>query len=309
MDNGSKFSIITPSYQRAGLIKTAISSVLSQDCGFEHIIIDGGSIDGTLELLRGYPHLKVISEPDRGMYDALNKGIKISTGSFIGFLNTDDHYEPNIFGKVKNIFELNPDIDVVWGNADVRNFSSWDGSESYQRYMPPKEDKLISRLMVELPIFNACFFRRSIFAKFGDFLPDYKIAADREYMLRLALGDCRFYRTDLMSYHYLEHESSLSFSKSLAYREIATEEECKIAEVYLTRKTLLPKTANLFRRWHSFSTVSYLKVSIKNGHLKKAAAGFRNGLRYDFYFPVVFVQRVMGLLLHRSASENPILAM
>src|SRR4030066_1952836 len=104
MINGNpwpKVSIITPSYNRAGMIETAIQSVLSQNFPeVEHIIIDGGSTDGTLDVLKKYPHLRVVSEPDQGMYDALNKGLNLATGEIIGFLNTDDYYAPSVFDKI-----------------------------------------------------------------------------------------------------------------------------------------------------------------------------------------------------------------
>ena len=86
-----KFSVITPCLNRVELITATIQSVTAQDYpDFEHWIIDGGSTDGTLELLKGYQHLKVVSEPDRGVYDAINKGIRLATGEIIILLNSDD---------------------------------------------------------------------------------------------------------------------------------------------------------------------------------------------------------------------------
>src|SRR5258707_149693 len=86
-----KFSVITPCLNRAELIAATIQSVTAQDYSdFEHWIIDGGSTDGTLELLQGYQHLKIVSEPDRGVYDAINKGIRLATGEIIILLNSDD---------------------------------------------------------------------------------------------------------------------------------------------------------------------------------------------------------------------------
>ena len=92
---------ITPSLNRAKFIDEAIKSVLNQDYPHvEHIIIDGGSTDGTLDVLALYPNLKVISEPDQGIYDAINKGIRMAKGDIIGILNSDDYYEPNFFSEL-----------------------------------------------------------------------------------------------------------------------------------------------------------------------------------------------------------------
>ena len=112
-----RLSIITPSLNRARYIEEAIESVLRQNYSdIEHIIIDGGSTDGTFEILARYPHLKTISEPDNGMYDALNKGLNIATGEIVGFLNSDDVYAENIFLLVVKQFE-NPEIQATAGRA------------------------------------------------------------------------------------------------------------------------------------------------------------------------------------------------
>src|SRR5258708_17772127 len=93
-----KISIITPSYNQGRFIEDAIQAVLAQDYpDFEHIIVDNCSSDNTLEILRKYPHLKWVSEPDEGQSDALNKGFGLSGGEVLGWLNCDDFYLPGAF--------------------------------------------------------------------------------------------------------------------------------------------------------------------------------------------------------------------
>lgn len=111
-----KISIVTPTYNSAKFVEDAIQSVLKQNYSdFEHIIIDGGSTDGTLEILKKYPHLNWVSEPDEGQSDALNKGFKKATGSILGWLNSDDVYLDGVFQNVMNVF-LNSGIDGVYAN-------------------------------------------------------------------------------------------------------------------------------------------------------------------------------------------------
>ncbi|HTC13695.1 MAG TPA: glycosyltransferase, partial [Chthoniobacterales bacterium] len=115
-----KISIITASLNRKEFIGTAIKSVLSQNYSdFEHWIIDGGSSDGTLEFLQQYPHLKVHSEPDHGVYDAWNKGIERATGDLITILNTDDVYAPGAFHSCAKIFAASPSVPVVSGGCQI----------------------------------------------------------------------------------------------------------------------------------------------------------------------------------------------
>jgi glycosyltransferase involved in cell wall biosynthesis len=98
-------SIITPSFNQGAYIEQTILSVLHQDYGHvEHIVVDGGSTDATLDVLRRYPHLKWVSEKDRGQADALNKGLALAKGDIIGWVNSDDYYQDNIFGSVVGHF-------------------------------------------------------------------------------------------------------------------------------------------------------------------------------------------------------------
>lgn len=101
-----QISIVTPSYNSKKYIEDCIQSVLNQQYdNYEHIIIDGGSTDGTIEILKKYTHLKWISEPDEGQSDALNKGFSMATGDIIGWCNSDDIYLLNTFEKVVLLLE------------------------------------------------------------------------------------------------------------------------------------------------------------------------------------------------------------
>jgi glycosyltransferase involved in cell wall biosynthesis len=114
--NLPKISIVTPSFNSAKYIEDCIKSVLNQNYpNFEHIIVDAGSTDGTIEIIKKYPHLKWISEPDEGQSDALNKGFKIANGDIIGWLNSDDVYLPSTFKKVVDIFN-SEEVDGVYSN-------------------------------------------------------------------------------------------------------------------------------------------------------------------------------------------------
>ena len=90
-----RFSVVTPSFNQAEFIRDTIDLVVAQDYpNFEHIVVDGGSTDGTIDILRSYPHLTWTSEPDRGQSDALNKGFSKAQGDVIAWINSDDYYAP-----------------------------------------------------------------------------------------------------------------------------------------------------------------------------------------------------------------------
>lgn len=124
-----KISIITPSYNSGDYIERAIRSVLLQSYSdFEHIIVDGGSSDDTLDILRLYPHLKWISEPDSGQVDAMNKGFHMSKGELILNLNADDYLLPDVFPGVIKAFKskkLSMLVGNIWVYSEEDN-SWWD---------------------------------------------------------------------------------------------------------------------------------------------------------------------------------------
>lgn len=134
-----KISVLTPSYNTGKYLERAIQSVLAQNYpNIEHIVMDGGSTDGTIDILKKYPHLKWTSEKDGGQADAMNKAFAISTGEIIVYLNADDYFEENVFKSVMDEFVKDDSIDMVVGNGININVNSgtskeWNSEVSYNK--------------------------------------------------------------------------------------------------------------------------------------------------------------------------------
>ena len=181
-----KISIITVSYNSVDTIEDTIKSVISQDYSdVEYIIVDGASTDGTLGVINRYKeNIKtVVSESDKGMYDAMNKGIQLSSGDFIGILNSDDVYkDSNVLSLVVNSFEQN--IDAVYG--DIEYVDRIDLNKRL-RYLPAGEYKLNSFKWGWMPPHPGFFIKKSKYVQFGLYLLGLGSSADYELMLRMVV--------------------------------------------------------------------------------------------------------------------------
>lgn len=180
-----KISLITPAYNSAATIARTIDSVVAQNYSdLEYIIIDGASKDKTAEIVSGFKdriNIKFVSEIDQGIYDAMNKGIKLAGGEIIGILNSDDLFDNDkVLANVAEAFN-DPKIDAVYG--DVKYFSK-DVNKITRLWRAGKysESKLNNGWVIPHP---ALFLRRAVYEKSGLFNPDFKIAGDYEFILRI----------------------------------------------------------------------------------------------------------------------------
>lgn len=179
-----KISIITVCYNSAETIEETIKSVQAQTYeNIEYIIVDGNSKDKTLELVQQYPDVvtKWVSEPDKGLYDAMNKGIAMATGDYIGILNSDDtFFEPETIQKVVDFLVENKveactgDIVQHKNGRIIRRYSSkkWSPAKLKIGFMPPHP---------------SIFFKKELFGSFGAYVLGYKIASDYELIIRYFL--------------------------------------------------------------------------------------------------------------------------
>ena len=180
-----KISIITVTYNSASVISNCLQSVKSQKhADIEHIIVDGASTDGTLSFLESKREQlnTLISEADEGIYDAMNKGIKIANGDIIGILNSDDFCANNeVLSKVADIFTNNHSLDACY--SDLVYVDQFNTSKIIRYF---KSCNFISGLFAKgwCPPHPTFFVRRSIFERFGSFDLNYSIASDVDLMMR-----------------------------------------------------------------------------------------------------------------------------
>lgn len=191
-----KISIITASYNSAATIADTLRSVAEQDYpNIEHIIVDGVSKDNTLEIVAGFPHIaKVVSEPDKGIYDAMNKGIQLATGDIIGILNSDDFYTNNaMITSIVKCFQDKPEIETLYGDLVFVDAQNTDAIKRKWKAGAYHRHNFLYGWMPPHPTF---FVRREIYEQNGVFNLCLKSAADYELMLRF------LYKNKVSTFYY-----------------------------------------------------------------------------------------------------------
>lgn len=182
-----KITVITVTYNRAYVIKDAIEGVLKQKYkNYEYIVVDGASSDNTIEILKEYEpkfdgRMRWISEPDKGLYDAINKGIRMATGDVVGIVNSDDYFHrDDTLDVIANAFESD-EVNAIY--ADERIVDDQNKTLCYDR------GNYFRTWMYRIGLMpgHASFYaKKELFEKYGYYKTDYKITADYELMLRFA---------------------------------------------------------------------------------------------------------------------------
>lgn len=193
--NGERlFSIVTPCLNDLEMLKRNVDSVRRQDgVRVEHVVQDGGSIDGSPEWLAERADVVVRSEADDGMYDALNKGMARSQGHYLAWLNGDEQYQPDALQSVQRIFETRPDVDILFGDYIVADGKGQ--GLAARREIPFRWWTIVNGLLYVQSC--ALFFRREAWDACGPFDTSYRICGDKEWLLRAAQKGLRIHHVPL----------------------------------------------------------------------------------------------------------------
>jgi glycosyltransferase involved in cell wall biosynthesis len=184
-----KVSVITPSFNQGQFIERTLQSVAMQSgAEIEHVVVDGGSTDNTVDVLKRFGHgVRWVSEKDKGQADAVNKGIRSTNGEIIGWLNSDDIYFSEAISRAVTFFEGHPEVDVIYGMAEHIDRND----QPFEDY--PSEPWNFERLKDTCFICQpAAFFRRSVVEKHGFLDDNLHFCMDYEFWLRLGKAGVRF---------------------------------------------------------------------------------------------------------------------
>ena len=213
-ETNRRVSIITPSLNKVAFVRRTVESVLSQDYrNIEHIVIDGGSTDGTLEILRGYKHLKLVSEPDDGQTQAINKGLRMATGSIFTWLNADDFLFPDAVSRAVGAFQDFPKAHFVYGDFEVL-----DGQGRMIKLVKvidyDRNILIYGRNLINQP---ASFFRKEVIDSLGMLDEGLVFCMDYDLWVRAALEGMNFLniRQPLAGIHLYSGSKMMDFTDKL----------------------------------------------------------------------------------------------
>jgi len=241
-----KFTIITPNYNGSKYLEKCIESVLSQNVDFEHIVVDGASTDSSLKILKKYPHLKVISEKDEGMYNAVNKGINMAQGDIIAYINCDDRYSDGSLIKVLTAFNKDNNLDYIYGNCRLIDHLE---NEKYIYKAAPTFNFLLKIITVIPWAQPSVFYKRKVFDKIGLFDIDYLLAADYHFMKRVILFGFIGLRVNTILSNFMIRDDSLGSKYSIDMKS----EVVQIKKVLgIKDRILLDLLYNGYRKIYNF---------------------------------------------------------
>lgn len=213
-------TVVTPSYNQGEFIRETIESVLNQTYdNIEYIVMDGGSTDNTVEILKSYGNrIKWFSEKDGGQADAVNKGIRIAKGEIIGWLNSDDTYYPEAVEKAVEILKSHPDADMIYGEGDYIDRDS----KVTGRYLTQMFD--YQELAKQCPICQpAAFFTKEIVEKVGLLRADLQLCMDYELWMRIGAEGKILYTPDVLATSRMYADNKTMSRRSEVYKECCRE--------------------------------------------------------------------------------------
>jgi glycosyltransferase involved in cell wall biosynthesis len=293
-----RITILMPCRNGERFIAAAIASVRRQSYpDLEHIVLDACSTDGTLSLLRSYPDVRVISEPDGSAHEAMNKGLARASGEVIGFLAVDDLYPDGTLADVGRLFTEREDLDVVAGHTLV-----FEESGAERRFLfeyPRPRDLRLPELMFGVAGFYGVFFRRRVFDRVGRFDETFEFTADLHYLLRVVLAGLKTARLDRPSILYRMHEGSRTIDPGRTNRLKILREHLRMG-LQLAHAPDGAQARRQLLAWHALTGAKLAGLGLSEGRIRDCVCVTRELFRHNPLWPLRLVH---GLALHRSVRR------
>jgi glycosyltransferase involved in cell wall biosynthesis len=280
-------SIVTPVLNRVDLLGAALDSCRPGAVPTEHLVVDGGSTDGTLSLLRSRPGIRLIEAPGTGIYDALNLGLRAARGEIICQLNSDDLLPA---GALEAVAEADGgagrEADVVRGHAlffaddAAQNASAAALTAEFPVRLRPRD------VALGAPAINALFVRRRFYDRVGYFDPGFRLAADREWLLRAFAAGIRIHEICAYVYCFRLHTGSLTIDPGRSGSVAIRLEHLEISRRVFGSPDVPATLRRLGRRWYAKEAALLLYLAAVGQHETGVSRVLRDTLAVSPHWPV-----------------------
>jgi glycosyltransferase involved in cell wall biosynthesis len=294
-------SIVMPVLNAARTIDAAIASAGGSGVDYEMIIVDGGSTDGTTDIVARHGRARLVSAPGTTIYQALNLAIAAARAPLIGWLNADDLLLPDALDRAVAGFAANDKAEIVRGQAEfmLSDGSAWQAHDRRieRRAAGPLRLDLVTRGPLAI---NAMFFRRQLFDRIGRLDETLRLAADRDWMLRAWLANVRIGEIPDPVYRYRIHAGSSTLDPHRRNDQLVRDEHAVILGRYLPdalRRGAGDPVRIELRRWHAAEYALRLAGLIRLGAFRAALNLIGEGVRIDPAWP--FIAAIMAVRRER----------
>ena len=288
-------SIITPTFNAGTTLRETLESVCSQYGGdTEHLLMDACSTDKTLEIANDYTPLILKSEPDRGIYDGMNKGAFLSRGKWLLFLQGDDWLPVGTLDSYRRAIDNHPDAEILCGDCEAvkQSVDAWKAVWSVR----DRNSKKLTEQNIALgePMINARLIRRDLFLKLGGFSLNYSLASDRDFLLRCAEMQVHQEEIPAMTYRYRWHAGSSTMTEGNELTAKLSQENLSIAKTHLqgtsegSRRVLL--------KWHDRLTVQAAMNALEHFQGGKLLQNIREGMSENPMWIAGFAMEILRSL-------------
>lgn len=283
------FTIITPALNAGSTLADALVSVRDQAGGipFEHLLLDGGSTDDTLEVAAEFDFVATTSVKDRGLYDAMNKGAARASGEWLVFVQADDWLAPGALAAWAAGIEAHPKAQVMTGVPErfERRAGAWVARDNSG---DPTDQKLsVRNIALGDPMLNARIIRKDAYLATGGFSLDYTYCSDREFLLQLCRQDVYAVEIPDKVYRYRWHEGSRTMNDINEFADVIAEENLAIAERWMNRVSKPDR--RILREWHGRVSNEQAMRALEDRNLRGVGQSMRRAMRINPAWPTGFL--------------------